>query len=265
MKMGTKAMQEEMLKIMKLIDKICVENNISYMLAWGTALGAVRHKGFIPWDDDADVSMLYEDYLKFIDVCMRKDVLPDGYILQTYETDKKYPFLFAKIRNTNTEVREEAFEGLGMQEGIWIDIFPAVDISNKKIIKKIQKKMLIIGNWLCHKYYFLNNNKFVREHHSHLRLKRWILRCMPDALIQKSVKLIMQTMSTKKCKHSEYVVSIGICHDIYIVPKKIYMKCSYMQFEDTQLMVSEHYDEYLTLLYGDYMTPVKYGHGLIEE
>lgn len=265
MKTNIKALQTEMLEIMKIVDKICTENNISYMLAWGTALGAVRHKGFIPWDDDADISMLYGDYLKFIEICKKKDVLPDGYILQTYETDKKYPFLFAKIRNINTELREKAFDGLGIQEGIWIDIFPALNVSNKNFVRAIQKKALAVGNWICHKYYFLNDNRFVREHHSHLRAKRLILRCMPDALIQKSIELIMKTISSEKGGRSKYVASVDISSDFYIMPKKIYLKCCYMQFEDTKLMVSEHYDEYLTLAYGDYMTPVKYGHDLIEE
>lgn len=84
------------LEILKKIDEVCKKHNINYWLDSGTLLGAVRHQGFIPWDDDIDIGMLREDYEKFLKVA-QKD-LGDDYFLQTRSTDKNYPLVFAKVR-----------------------------------------------------------------------------------------------------------------------------------------------------------------------
>ena len=89
-----------MLEILQEIHKICVENNLTYWLEAGTLLGAVRHKGFIPWDDDSDVSMPRADYEKFLKIAQKK--LPKDMFLQTQDTDKEYPLPWAKIRKNGT-------------------------------------------------------------------------------------------------------------------------------------------------------------------
>ena len=86
------------LDILNVIDDFCVKNNIKYSIAYGTILGAVRHGGFIPWDDDLDICMLREDYDKFIELW--KD--SDEYILQNHNTDRDFTQSFTKIRKTNT-------------------------------------------------------------------------------------------------------------------------------------------------------------------
>ena len=84
---GIRDVQMIQLEILLEFDRICRKNNIKYQLFAGTLLGAVRHKGFIPWDDDIDVCLLRDDYEKFLDVCLRD--LDPGFFLQTYETDEK--------------------------------------------------------------------------------------------------------------------------------------------------------------------------------
>ena len=86
--------QQRMLDILLYVDKVCRENDIRYWLSSGTLLGAVRHGGFIPWDDDLDIEMLKEDYEKF----MRVFVDNDDYVLQTRHNDKYYLLPFAKLR-----------------------------------------------------------------------------------------------------------------------------------------------------------------------
>ena len=117
-----KKLQKIELKMFEMFVHICEEENLQYYLLGGTLLGAVRHKGFIPWDDDIDVGMPRGDYERFL-LCAPK-YLPKQYFLQTYKTDKEYPFPFAKIRDTKTVYKETALSNLQMNHGVWIDIFP---------------------------------------------------------------------------------------------------------------------------------------------
>lgn len=105
------------------VKRICEKNKIPYFLTAGTLLGAVRHGGFIPWDDDMDIGMLREDYERFILAC--KSDLGEQFYLQTWDTDKNYPFSYGKIRLKRTRV-VEAFAQNNQSEnnGIFIDIFP---------------------------------------------------------------------------------------------------------------------------------------------
>ena len=117
------AAQKVMLEILQEIHKICVENNITYWLEAGTLLGAVRHKGFIPWDDDCDISMPRADYEKFLKVARSK--LPKDMFLQTKDTDKEYPLPWAKVRKNDTLLVESGETGKeNYHHGIFVDIFP---------------------------------------------------------------------------------------------------------------------------------------------
>lgn len=117
------AAQKVMLEILVEIHRICVENDITYWLEAGTLLGAIRHKGFIPWDDDCDVSMPRKDYERFLQIAQEK--LPETMFLQTKETDKEYPLPWAKIRKNGTLLIETGETGEEKyHHGIFVDIFP---------------------------------------------------------------------------------------------------------------------------------------------
>lgn len=112
-----------MLDILKVIHELCEKHQIQYTLIAGTLLGAVRHKGFIPWDDDCDIAMLRKDYERFLAIAEKE--LPKGYFLQTKKTDPKFFLNFAKIRKDGTKIIE--FRETGNEEyhhGIYVDIFP---------------------------------------------------------------------------------------------------------------------------------------------
>ena len=129
--------QKVMLEILMEIHKICVDNNITYWLEAGTLLGAVRHRGFIPWDDDCDVSMPRKDYEKFLLIAQNK--LPEDMFLQTKETDSEYPLSWAKIRKSGTLLIEKGESGKeNYHHGIFVDIFPYDNYKSADIIKKLQ-------------------------------------------------------------------------------------------------------------------------------
>lgn len=112
------------LEILKKVDQVCRQYQINYFLIAGTLLGAVRHKGFIPWDDDIDIGMLRSDYEKFIDICLHKQALGKEYYLHCNESDEDYYLPFIKVKKNNTTFAEKCNENIDTHKGIFIDVFP---------------------------------------------------------------------------------------------------------------------------------------------
>lgn len=146
-------LQKTELSILKRFKQICDKHHLRYYLYGGTLLGAVRHEGFIPWDDDVDVCMPYSDYEIFLNVAKKE--LGEDYFLQTSESDKHFVAPFAKIRLNNSTFLDSKFAKRHINHGIWIDIFPLIYtsdlIANKqkrilKICKAIQMDDLIASN-----------------------------------------------------------------------------------------------------------------------
>lgn len=123
-------LKEIELEILKKIDKYCKENNIRYALDSGTLLGAVRHKGFIPWDDDIDIIIPRNDYNRFIEL-MKKNP-PEGLRLINPDTYNLYPYFFAKVVSTDTTLTEYRFRHLE-PIGVFLDVFPLDAVPNGKL------------------------------------------------------------------------------------------------------------------------------------
>lgn len=128
-------------------DKICRRNNIKYILDAGTLLGAVRHKGFIPWDDDIDVRMLRDDYEKFCVVANKE--LPETMFFQNYKNDKGYPWMYSKIRMKGTKAVRIGQDRLNMEEGIYMDIFPCDGVPDDNKKKKKHNRLAKIYRKYC--------------------------------------------------------------------------------------------------------------------
>ena len=139
-----KKLQDTELDILCEIDRICIKNHIQYFIMYGTLLGAVRHKGFIPWDDDIDIAMPREDYIKFLNVVNNE--LKEKYILDFITTNKDYYLSYPKIKNKNTVFQEKSSINYKGNKGIWVDIFPFDNYTTdkKSILFKLKYRFILL-------------------------------------------------------------------------------------------------------------------------
>lgn len=133
-----KDIQKKMLEILVEVDRVCKKHNIKYILDSGTVLGAMRHKGFIPWDDDIDIGMLREDYERFCEVAPKE--LRTPYVFENMYTRKDYPNIFGKCYDTSTKYVQHNTAHLDIQHGIFLDVFPMDNVEPKD--KKTQCRIV---------------------------------------------------------------------------------------------------------------------------
>lgn len=144
-------LHDTMLEIYSEITRICEKHNLDYFVVGGTLLGAVVHKGYIPWDDDLDIAMPRDSYDKFIQIC--KEELNENFFIHCTETDKNYWLPFIKIRMNNTIFLEEKRKNVKSHAGIYVDVFP-FDYCSEKNTKKHKRKWKTIT--------YINNHIYTR-------------------------------------------------------------------------------------------------------
>ena len=141
--------QKQELEIIVLFDALCKKHDLKYFLAYGTLLGAVRHEGFIPWDDDIDVGMIRSEYERFEKLYVESEHIEEGFILQSRTVFKHKAEEIARIRNTNISVRENQPKTQKGNKGPWIDIIPFDNLADDPDERESQlSKILFYNNWL---------------------------------------------------------------------------------------------------------------------
>ena len=140
------------LEILQAFAEVCEKNGLKYFLVAGTLLGAVRHQGFIPWDDDIDVCMPWSDYCRFLDIGQKE--LGDKYFVQTTKTDSNWYRPHAKIRMNGTAMFEKSMMNYHIHQGIWIDVFILTGINNR-LEFLVKRKLITISNYIQADDYFL--------------------------------------------------------------------------------------------------------------
>lgn len=243
------------LKIAKEIKRICDKNNIEYFLDSGTLLGAVRHKGFIPWDDDMDIGMTRENYEKFLEAA--KTDLGEDFFLQTWETDKNYPMPYAKIRLNGTTYIENVFEKAEMHQGIYVDVFP-YDVwpQGKLKQRRIYRKRLFIQSMVmmkCHYVKFKSNAawKYVLKSIMFTFIRFFSLFRSKSSLIKSYDKMVRKYNALESDKLYEQTVNFKFGY--WVISKSCFDSLTDLQFEDAKFKCPGNYDEYLSTVYGDYM------------
>lgn len=239
-----KKLREVQIEILNEIKRICEKNNIKYFLVGGTLLGAIRHKGFIPWDDDLDIGMLREDYEKF-QKCCKKD-LDKKYFLHSINTDENYWLPFIKIRKNNTLFDEEFIKDFKCKsKGIFIDIFPMDYVSDIRIIAKIKKLFI---SCITEAIFVKRNLRTIKECRKPIISKFFtIFSCNRLFKMQRKISISKKTTSHIMCYGGAYSFEKEYLPANLVTPLKnvLFEKSEYPAFNDCDL--------YLTSLYGNYM------------
>ena len=236
-----KELQQVILEIALDFNIFCLENNITYYLMGGSALGAMRHKGFIPWDDDFDVFMDSDNYFKFLKIAKNK-LNTDKYYFQE-ENTQEWPLFFSKVRMNNTTFIEKDVIGKDMHHGIYIDIMCLNNTSSNKYIRYLQYFSARVLNTkaLINKGYITNS-----------KIKKFAL-YLSKIIVVGFVKNIL--LSFIRNFNNKETLMVG--HFFGRAPflktsfDKSYLgKQRYVKFEHLNLPVPQNVEEYLTVRYG---------------
>ena len=240
-------LQERLLQLLKWTHAFCVDNRINYYVIGGTMLGAVRHQGFIPWDDDVDIIMPRPDYERFCNLLASPK---DSYVVETpYSGKRDYIYGYAKLYDTNTLLVENLKHPLS--RGVFLDVFALDGLGNslkesQNNYKKIDRLYMLLTARTC----AVNERRKWYKNFAIVAAN-----IIPDTLMDDNIlaQKLDSLCASFGYSNNEYVANcISTYRKKEIIEKRIFGNPTEYSFEDTTVFGVEHYDEYLTNLFGDW-------------
>ena len=239
---------------LNILAQICHEENIEFFLVGGTALGAIRHNGFIPWDDDIDIGMTRENYEKFLSVAPKK--LPQKYYLQTPYSSKTTPYYYSKIRINGTKFIEYSNRNVPMHQGVYIDIFPFDEVPDKECdnLKQFNKAKNL------NKLFVYRQSPDLSEKPRNFRRK--IKACLRFGmhLLCKFIPydMLLRTLEREFTKYNGTNQKAYACLNVPIRKAEYILKSDLRpivqyEFEGMSMPIPNNWDKYLRTHYGNYM------------
>lgn len=242
------------LEALKVIIDICTRLNIEYFLIGGSALGAVRHGGFIPWDDDIDVGMTRENYRRFLKDAPQ--LLPDGYQMQTPYMDRRVPYFYSKVRIDGTKFIEYCNHRVKMHHGVYVDVFPFDEVpddeeKNKKQFDQVQRLIRVFSLRQSPDVSMEPQTPKERLVAVTRRLSHYAAKLVP-------YRLLYDNLEKEITKYNGTSQKALACLNFpkrkteYILKEDLYPLSEY-RFEGLNVLIPGNYDAYLKTHYGDYM------------
>ena len=248
--------QKYILSVLDVVLKATEKMNVKCYMQGGTMLGAIRHSGFIPWDDDADLGIKRKEYEYFLDHV--KEYLPEHLELRTYMDESDHHYYFARIIDNRYMIKRMGSAEV-RYENVWVDIFPLDGMPNDFILRKVHQFRLSMARLMYHLSCIKKVNK---KRPGRPVLEKIIisiaLRIPVDRILntKKSLDNIDKLLKKYPLENSKYIINfMGQTSFQFteMLEKSVYGKDTWYEFEDIKLLGPEKYDEYLTSLYGDYM------------
>jgi lipopolysaccharide cholinephosphotransferase len=231
-----------MLRLLRIVDEVCTSNGLNYWLDSGTLLGAVRHGGFIPWDDDIDICMPREDYNKFINIASA--LLPSDLFLQNKDTDPNYPFYFSKVRDNNSTIieNEKEYEEVVYHQGIFLDIFPVDYVDD-------------VEPFLRDKRLFMRDFNAKSKKNTLKKVKAYLMNYYSQILVKVVGKDNLLRSISEKYKYSDgkYIIKgVELPFEVVLEKEKL-LPLGVIEFEGYTFSAPKDVEYYLSTMYGDYM------------
>ncbi len=241
-----KTLQKIELEMLLEIDRICKKNRIHYSLTGGTLLGAVRNGGFIPWDDDADISMLRSEYIRFREAC-KKDLDHSRFYFQDMETTEGYRWGYGKIRRKDSLFLREYQEDMPYEQGIFVDIFPRDGIPDNEFLSKVHRFFC----FLLRKMLWSKVGKKAEKSRV-LRLVYQPISWIPRTTLLRCYQSMIKWSNRKRTKYVR-ALTFPLPNSILGYDRIWYQGYSTVLFENHCFMVEKSYKKWLEREFGDYM------------